>query len=134
MRDALWPGSHDDHVAETAAFLREPDDRFATFVIERGDGRLGGFLEMGWRSRAEECHTTPVAYIEGWYVEPDLRRQGLGRDLVRAGEAWAAENGYREIASDSHPENDLGIRAHRALGFQEVARAVCFRKSLTEDA
>lgn len=38
--------------------------------------------------------------------------------------------GHSEIASDSDLDNADGIAAHRALGYEEVERVVCFRRSL----
>jgi aminoglycoside 6'-N-acetyltransferase I len=74
-----------------------------------------------------------VAYIEGWFVDADLRRRGLGAALVRAGEQWARKQGLREIASDAELENEISISAHKAIGYEEEARIVCFRKELEED-
>ena len=47
------------------------------FVVDRSKGKLGGFLEAGIRKYAEGCDTSPVGYIEGWYVDEDLRDQGI---------------------------------------------------------
>ena len=63
------------------------------FVLERPDGRLGGFLEAGTRKYAEGCVTAPVGYIEGWFVDENLRRQGHGHELVNAAEDWARSQG-----------------------------------------
>ena len=73
-----------------------------------------------------------MAYIEGWFIDEDLRRQGLGTELVRAGERWAREQGLVEIASDAEIDNEISIRAHKAIGYEEEERIVCFRKDLTE--
>ena len=102
----------------------------AVFVVERGDGRLGGFAELGSRAYAEGCRSTPVAYLEGWYVDEDCRRLGIGKKLVAAVEAWAIENGFSELASDADINNTVSLDAHRALGFEEIERHVCLRKKL----
>ena len=47
---------------------------------------------------AEGCTISPVAYIEGWYVDPDLRRRKVGSQLVHTAEAWARRQGLQEIA------------------------------------
>jgi aminoglycoside 6'-N-acetyltransferase I len=103
-----------------------------TFVVERTGGGLGGFIEVSLRNYAEGCITSPVAYIEGWYVDPDLRRKTVGRQLVSAAETWAREHGLTEIASDTQIENTVSIHAHTRLGYEEVERLVCFRKRLDE--
>lgn len=102
----------------------------AVLVADRGDGTLAGLVEIGLRSYAEGCETSPVAYLEGWYVDPDVRRRGLGRRLVQAAEAWAVANGFTEMASDAGLHNEVSLKAHGALGYQEVERQVCFRKRL----
>jgi hypothetical protein len=81
VRDALWPGlPGQTHAADLAEFRAEQTTQ-AVFVIDRGNGQLGGFLEAGTRKYSDGCDTSPVGYIEGWYVEPDLRRSGWGRAL-----------------------------------------------------
>jgi aminoglycoside 6'-N-acetyltransferase I len=114
------------------AVLCGPDETLATFVLDRLDGRLGGFIEVGQRNYAEGCASSPVAYIEGWYIDADLRRQGLGAALVRAAERWARGRGLTEIASDAETDNEVSIKAHKALGYAEEARVVCFRKDLRD--
>ena len=71
-----------------------------------------------------------VGYVEGWYVDADLRGKGIGRALMARSEAWAKKMGFTELASDAELENDASIRAHGALGFRETFRLVHFVKSL----
>jgi aminoglycoside 6'-N-acetyltransferase I len=40
--------------------------------------------------------------------------------------------GHVEIANDSELDNFEGTAAHRALGYEEVERMVCFRRSLDD--
>jgi aminoglycoside 6'-N-acetyltransferase I len=101
------------------------------FVIDRGDGRLGGYVEVGTRPYAEGCDSSPVAYVEAWYVDEDLRRRGWGGRLVAAVEVWARAHGHAELASGALLDNDPSIAAHKALGFTEVERQVHFAKRLT---
>jgi aminoglycoside 6'-N-acetyltransferase I len=75
--------------------------------------------------------SSPVPFIEGWYVEPAMQRRGVGKALVEAAEAWSIAASYDEIASDVEIDDDGSIAAHRALGYEEVDRVVCFRKALT---
>ncbi|MCU1229976.1 MAG: sortase-like acyltransferase [Acidobacteria bacterium] len=130
MRNALWPAEGHDH--EIDEFFRSggSPSLAIVFVAQRPDGALAGFIEVGLRAYAEGCESTPVPFIEGWHVDADVRRAQLGRQLVRAAEDWGRGKGYREIASDVELDNDGSIAAHRALGFEEVSRLVCFRRDL----
>jgi aminoglycoside 6'-N-acetyltransferase I len=132
MRQSLWPNP--DPVAQLAdmdVWLAGPDT--TVLVVPRRDGGsagLAGFAEVGTRSVAESCETRPVGYLEGWYVDPDMRRQGVGAALVRAAEEWARAKGLQEFASDTQLANTASQQAHVALGFTEVERLVAYRKSL----
>jgi aminoglycoside 6'-N-acetyltransferase I len=86
MRKALWDDCPDEqHEREIDEMLC--GDTGVVFVAERPGGGLCGFLEADLRSRADGCESTPVGYIEGWYVDPAMRRCGVGRRLVDAAEA-----------------------------------------------
>jgi aminoglycoside 6'-N-acetyltransferase I len=63
-------------------------------------------------------------------VVPGSRREGVGRALIAAAEAWGRAQGCTEFASDAKLENHLSAAAHNALGFTEVDRIRCFRKPL----
>ncbi len=129
MRRALWDDcAEEQQVREMGGILGSDSEE--VFVAERPGGGLGGFLEVALRSRADGCESTPVGYIEGWYVDEDLRRQGVGRALVEAAEAWARSKGCREMASDAELWNDTSHRAHGALGYREASRLVHFTKEL----
>lgn len=128
MRDALWPA--EDHAREIdryfAAEVREPLEVLIAF-----DEEAIGFVELSIRPYAEGCETDRVAFVEGWYVEPDTRGTGVGAALIRAAEEWARSQGCTEIASDTEAENVASAAAHRALGFEETAVVRCFRKPLS---
>lgn len=133
LRLALWPEESPEAMrAEMNEMLGNP--LTPVFVAERENGKLAGFLEGGVRRYAEGCDTSPVAYVEGWYVDKDMRRQGVGRRLMEAMEAWARAQGYAELASDTWLENETSQQAHLALGFEECDRIVAFRKSLGKPA
>ena len=130
LRHALWPdGSEAEHRQEVERFLAELGGRGALLVAE-GQSRLLGFAEVSIRAYAEGCRTDRVGYLEGWFVEPEARQRGIGRQLVAAAEAWARSQGCVEFASDAEEENERSAAAHRALGFAEVGLIRCFRKDL----
>lgn len=132
LRHELWPeGPHEEHAGELADFFagraREP---LAILVAEPSTGAVAGFCELSIRAYAEGCRSDRVGYLEGWYVVPEHRHQGVGRALIEAGEEWAREQGCTEFASDAAVDNETSIRAHRAVGFDDAGVVRCFRKDL----
>jgi aminoglycoside 6'-N-acetyltransferase I len=133
MRCALWPsGTLAEHEADIRAYFESSalSPAAVVFVSTRDAGGLQGFLEAGTRPYADGCSTQPVGYLEGWYVDPDVRRRGVGRALVAAAEAWARAQGCREMASDTDLDNALSRHAHARMGYAEMEYLVHFRKSL----
>jgi aminoglycoside 6'-N-acetyltransferase I len=133
MRQALWPEGASDHPFEIASYfagrLRMPLQVLLAFDDA---GLPVGFVELSIRPYAEGCDTDSVAYLEGWYVAPEARVQGVGRSLIQAAERWAREEGCSEFASDALVDNEIGAAAHRALGFTEVVQIRCFKKPLID--
>jgi aminoglycoside 6'-N-acetyltransferase I len=129
MRRALWEDyPEDEQEREAEGILKSDSDE--VFFAERPEGGLCGFVETSIRSRADGCETTPVGYLEGWYVDPDVRRCGIGRALVEAAERWARSRGCRQMASDAELWNTVSHQAHGALGYDETSRLVLFKKDL----
>ncbi len=130
LRNALWPGSPDDHRREVAAYFATAQDTWTCLVAEVGAEGVIGFVEVGLRAYAEGCRSSPVGYLEGVFVAESHRKLGVGRALVDAAERWVREQGCKEMASDREIHNEDSGRFHATLGFEEVERIVCFRKSL----
>jgi aminoglycoside 6'-N-acetyltransferase I len=129
MRLLLWPEADTPDLHQEMDRMLE-DDLTPVFVLVRPGGGLGGFLEAGTRKYVEGCVTGPVGYIEGWFVDADLRGQGYGRQLVSAAEGWARSKGLQEMGSDTWLDNEISIRAHLAIGYHEVERLIHFAKTL----
>jgi aminoglycoside 6'-N-acetyltransferase I len=130
LRHKLWDElSEEEHRDEMLDIYGHPDSQLV-LVAEAGNGKLIGFLEASIRPFVEDCNTDNVGYLEGWYVEPDFRRYGIGRDLVRNAERWARKKGCTEMASDAEVGNDLSLQAHLKLGYEETSRLVHLRKDL----
>jgi aminoglycoside 6'-N-acetyltransferase I len=137
MRAALWPDQdHASLVGEVERYFAAPRRGVgampeAVFVAVTTESRdLVGFAEASRRAYAEGCETSPVGFLEGWFVASEWRRRGVGRALVAACEAWARELGCQEFASDALADNQVSAVAHAALGFEEVEVIRCFRKAM----
>ncbi|MGC2237619.1 MAG: aminoglycoside 6'-N-acetyltransferase [Pyrinomonadaceae bacterium] len=130
LRKLLWDESSDDEHKTEMLDIYEHNDSQLVLVAETENGNLIGFLEASIRPFVEDCHTDHVGYLEGWFVEEEYRRYGVGRRLVRSAESWARSKGCTEMASDSEIGNDLSLKAHLNLGYDETSRLVHLRKDL----
>lgn len=130
MRAALWPHSSPEELREETGLFFSGEREDDVLVSPRQGGGLQGFVELSIRPYVDGCSTNNVGYIEGWYVDPDMRGQGIGRELVRAAELWARSRGCTEMGSDTEFENEASQMAHQALGYQITERLVLFRKEL----
>lgn len=130
LRKLLWDESSDDeHRTEMLEIYSHPETQLV-LVAETDYGKLVGFLEASIRPFVEDCHTDHVGYLEGWFVEQNYRKNGIGRKLVRAAENWARSKDCTEMASDSEVGNDPSLAAHQSLGYEETSRLVHLRKDL----
>jgi aminoglycoside 6'-N-acetyltransferase I len=88
---ALWPDCsaqrHDLEIRQLTASASAG----VVLVAVRDTGALCGFAELSVRSdHVDGASSVPVAYLEGWYVDADVRGRGIGRQLLEAAEKWAA--------------------------------------------
>ena len=133
LRTAFWPHvTSEQHRKEIVDILSDLEFN-AVYVAVGSERKLHGFIEASLRLTAEGCHSSPIGYIEGWYVEPEERGKGIGRALLKKAEAWAISNGCKEMASDAESTNELGRAVHEGLGYERVEVLAHYRKSLKDN-
>jgi aminoglycoside 6'-N-acetyltransferase I len=131
LRHALWPEAPVQHHRSEAQAILWEQRKAVAFLVRLSDGTAVGFAEAALRhDYVNGCSTSPVAFLEGIYVEPEYRNRGFARLLCRAAEDWAQRLGCREFASDAELHNTGSHGMHKALGFEETERVVYFRKPL----
>jgi aminoglycoside 6'-N-acetyltransferase I len=132
MRKALWPECPENrHDLEIDQIL---SSNGIVLIAESSPSDLVGFAEISIRiDHVAGTTTTPILYLEGWYVDPAYRGQGIGKAIIGAAENYALRAGFTELASDAEINNHTGIEMHIRLGFREVERTVHFLKSLSRN-
>jgi aminoglycoside 6'-N-acetyltransferase I len=120
LRLQLWPHqSAESLLPEMAAFCASPE-RFGQFLFLSSKTVAEGLVEVALRSDyVNGTSSSPVAFLEGIFVTPENRRQGIARALVGVAEAWARKRGCQQFASDALLENQDSHAMHLALGFEE---------------
>lgn len=129
MRYRLWDDADPGELESELAELLASGEDFAVFVAEAENSTLVGFSEFSIRSYVEGP-SAPGPYLEGIWVDPDLRRRGIARALLEAGQRWARERGFDHLGSDALIDNGVSHAWHEAAGFAEVERIVVFGKRI----
>ena len=131
LRSALWPEVPEaEHLSGMADAIARC--HYVRLALASGASGLG-FVEASKRvDYVNGTSSSPVAFVEGLYVVPDARRQGVARALVESVVNWALDEGCTELASDALIDNGTAHAAHRALGFEETERVVYFRRALRD--
>jgi len=128
LRLGLWPDA-DDPLEELAESLADAEG--AVFLACLAGGEAVGFAEVRLRhDYVNGTESSPVGFLEGWYVQPPWQGHAVGRALLAAVQAWTRAAGCSELASDSRVEDVQAHAAHRACGFEETERVVYFRMVL----
>src|SRR5215471_9186702 len=84
---------------------RRDDGEFsglALCLVDTGDGTVGDLISM--------------------WVAPEARKGGVGRMLIDAIAAWAAEHGVRTLRLMVTSVNDGAMEFYRRLGFERTGR------------
>ena len=93
------------------------------FIME--DGRaVGGIRVVQGPTTGGSKVISPLFVLAGY------RGRGVAKALLKACEAWAAERGCREFASDCELGNAASLQFHLHSGFAEANRIICFVKPL----
>lgn len=147
LRLCLWP---DDPAVRSEAdrFLVDGTIggiRHAVLIAEVRDGSgaitVVGFAECSLHLSSAAPYGENRAHLEGWFVRPEWRRQGIGRHLIAAVAAWAYRHGCVKLTSDTTaPYAALSVPAHRGCGFRVAepddasAEPVQFWQALSPEA
>jgi len=134
LREALWPqASAEEHDQETKDILSQPQ-RHLVLIAQSAAGDAIGFAEASIRhDYVNGCETSPVVFLEGIYVIPSARRDGVAKALCTSVEQWGLSYGCAEFASDTDINNTGAQTIHQALGFTEMERVVVYKKRCKPD-
>lgn len=116
--DLVTNGGHDPDEATEKALrdtkdvlpVEGPADGQLVKVAEL-EGRTAGYL---WLGRAD---IPGMAWVQSVDIEPELRGQGLGRELMQLAEQVAAEQGYHRIGLNVMGGNVVATGLYDSLGY-----------------
>ena len=114
----LGGGASARDVAERWEAIRA--DSSTALLVATGYGGLSGFVTLDWAPVLQ--HARPVARITALVVDPEERRRGIGRLLLKAASQAARSAGCESIELTVAPDQDAAQAFCAATGF--VARGM----------
>lgn len=111
--------------AAGCGYWLDHDDR-ALFVAEV-DGQPAGFVSVSRAESPPVFERGPRAHIDGLYVRPEHRREGVASRLLDRVEAWAATEGCDHLGVSVHEANEAARRLYErrfSLTFLSYRRPV----------
>ena len=129
LRRALWPRAQPASLlADAERILASPDE--ISFLLMHPTQGAVGFIEGAVHFGPENSYV----HVEGWYVAPEFRRQGHGRELLDRLENWSLHRAIYRLTSDTDPDYPLSPPAHASSGFRVLTQLTIFIKELPQDS
>ena len=120
---ALWP----EHTVEDMLRERSGGGLLQNEFLYMSGGEAAAFLSLSLRhDYVEGTDSSPVGYLEGIYVKPEMQGKGVGRELTEFAKAWSRERGCSALASDCELYNEESRMFHEKVGFREENRIICY--------
>lgn len=124
----LW---NEHHLDELEKEFEDLMSKNTAFFVDYEDNKPVAFAQVSLRhDYVEGTNTSPIAYLEGIFVERGYRNRGIAKKLLEKCELWAKENFCTQLASDCELENNGSYKFHLNCGFEEVNKIICFVKKL----
>lgn len=119
--DGRWfVGDEPPHAFMLTRRLQRLDDHDSLYLVAECSNSLAGWLELNRLQPRRMQHVALLTIAVG----ASWRRHGVGRALLRAGIAWAAEVGLHKITLNVRAGNSAAIALYEAEGFVHEGREV----------
>lgn len=129
MRCALWPDMPLERQRTAIRLRGESSARHETFLVEDDGGDVCGFLELSRDPGVPG--EAPRVVVDGVFVIPPARGQGMARQLVQGAEQWAHRRGAATLICDLDPTSSDQAEAMGRLGFGSAEHRVRLHRNVS---
>ena len=84
------------------------------FILTDGNSDKG-MLWMG--VSRDQYNAEPAGYLLGIYVDPSLRRKGIGKELIACAESWCSDKGLAYMQLDVGSSNEAAAALYASAGY-----------------
>jgi ribosomal protein S18 acetylase RimI-like enzyme len=89
-------------------------------LLALDEGRVCGLVGCIREDEIRDEDDTERGLIISMWTAPEVRRRGVGAQLLGAAESWAREHGLAEIRLRVHEHNAPALELYRRAGFHET--------------
>ncbi|MDN5214736.1 GNAT family N-acetyltransferase [Fulvivirgaceae bacterium BMA12] len=130
MSQKLWTDFDEEELKNLLKEMTQLEKN-RILMAKRADGENVGFSIFSIRTDyVEGADKSPTGYLEGIYIEPPYRKNGIAKEFLRIGEMWCKEKGCTQIGSDTWLTNKASREFHKKIGFWEEEEIVHFLKNI----
>lgn len=129
LRQQLYHGLDERFHRQEMHWLLSSPEHYCLFLTNSTKQPIG-LLELSLRNIVDGCIDGPVGYIEGLYLLPEYRGQGLGKNMLQRAAQWFSAQGCSEMATDAELDNRMAQEFYDNQGFTRLWEIVQFKKAL----
>jgi aminoglycoside 6'-N-acetyltransferase I len=89
MRESLYTGLTQEFHETEITIYHNASDKICMLAFLEDEAKPVGFIEISLRNVVDGCLSSPVAYLEGIFVEPAKRGVGIARTMLSYAKDWA---------------------------------------------
>ncbi len=101
-------------------YERSVRSRKRMILVAENDEHICGYLLGSIQKRPPTSKETHMAHITDVYLRDELRRKGIGREMIMVFRKWVESKGITLITLDVVPENEQALEFYKSLGFKTV--------------
>ena len=107
----LWAGTTVVAALDSMSSRKMEDE---VFILTDGTGSKG----MLWMGVSRDQYNSELTgYLLGIYVSEELRRRGIGRELIRCAESWCMDRDLLTMQLDVGASNTAALRLYESAGY-----------------
>ncbi len=123
LHHSAWPdvfAPSGDPTRDEALWSEAIGQESATAFVAEAAGEVIGFVNISFVSRDPSPLLQPVSFarVGSVGVAGVHRGRGIGKELMRQAEAWAASRGARHIVLNVWAFNERAVDLYRELGYE----------------
>lgn len=115
LQEAFPEQTHWDHLQGTIERLYDPPQTPCWWILSQSSSQVVGCVWVG--TSLDQVTNQRVAYVFLLRVDPEHRRQGLGRVLIQQVESWSREQRLAGVLLQVFSHNQPALSLYTQQGF-----------------